>query len=680
MTQTYSDGTISVTAASTTVTGSGTAWQTALITGGVIFAGDGFGIIDTVDSNTQITLKRPWPGSTLAGSVYDIVPQSEPTADLTKANRTLAEIAARLNADGGVLWNFDTGTADADPGAGRLRADNASLTAATVLYISKTNSGGTDVAAFLAALDDSTAAIKGALVLTDPSTRQQALFDVTGITDATGYVKVAVSNASGVTAFDSDAPVGVIFARSGDDGADGADPGILLNFDAGTADSDPGAGNIRADNADLSAATQLFISKTGRGGNAITAFLLALDDSTSANKGQIVVTDPVSEAQAAYQVTGVTDATGYVKVAVSGHSGATAFADTLPVSFQFSRTGDEGAAIYDPSPITGFRNKIINGNFDIWQRGTSQTTADYGSVDRWRTLFSGGSVTLSQQAFTLGQSDVPGNPVSFARTVVTHAASASNFHLLAQRVEGVRTLAGKEVTVTFYAKADAAKNIAVELFQNFGTGGSPSASVTAHVETVALTTGWVRHSFTVNIPSISGKTLGTNGDDFLQLAFWLEAGSTFDSRTNSLGQQSGTFDIAHVSLVEGDATTEADPFSARSITEEENLCYRYYLKYNNPTYSYDFIAVGLCRSTFDARFILYTPVTLRADPSVSFSGDFRVFSGGAATVGPTISITSFTPPNALYINVVSSGLTSGEAAFLTASADLTAYVEIDAEL
>jgi hypothetical protein len=89
--------------------------------------------------------------------------------------------------------------------------------------------------------------------------------------------------------------------------------------------------------------------------------------------------------------------------------------------------------------------------------------------------------------------------------------------------------------------------MAVEFLQSFGTGGSPSATVTAiGVTTCALTTAWQKFTIPVSIPSISGKTLGTNNDDFLGVMFWMDAGSSFNARTNSLGQQSGTFDIAQV--------------------------------------------------------------------------------------------------------------------------------------
>lgn len=189
---------------------------------------------------------------------------------------------------------------------------------------------------------------------------------------------------------------------------------------------------------------------------------------------------------------------------------------------------------------------IINGRFDFWQEATSQTTSGYGSDDLWINNHSGSSKTHSQQAFTLGQTDVPGNPKYFSRTVVTSSAGASNFVAKQQRFEDVTKFSGKTVNFTIWAKADAAKNVAIEFSQYFGTGGSPSATVTGiGVTTLALTTSWQRFVVPVTFPSVSAKTLGTNGNDYSNMAIWFDAGSSFDSRTNTLGQQSGTFDLAN---------------------------------------------------------------------------------------------------------------------------------------
>ncbi len=227
-----------------------------------------------------------------------------------------------------------------------------------------------------------------------------------------------------------------------------------------------------------------------------------------------------------------------------------------------------------PNSSFMFRNKIINGNFDIWQRGTSQTTSDYGSVDRWRPTHFGSTKTASQQAFTLGQTDVPGNPKYYLRHVVSSVAGSGNFCLIIHKIEGVTTLAGQTATLSFWAKADSNKNIATEFLQYFGTGGSPSALVnTIGVTTHNLTTSWQKFTATVAVPSISGKTLGSDGNDRLELNFWLETGSDFSSRTNSLGNQSGTFDIAQVQLEEGSSAT---PFEHRPIGMELSLCQRYY--------------------------------------------------------------------------------------------------------
>jgi hypothetical protein len=224
-------------------------------------------------------------------------------------------------------------------------------------------------------------------------------------------------------------------------------------------------------------------------------------------------------------------------------------------------------------PLAGFRNRIINGNFDFWQRGTSFTASDYGA-DRWGHGRIGTTHTVTRQSFTLGQTAVPNEPTYFCRTVVTSVAGAGNISQLFQRVEDVRTFAGKQVTVSFWAKVDATKNISIELIQYFGTGGSPSAEVTSiGVTKVSVGTSWQKVTVTTTLPSISGKTLGTDGNHQTALNIYFDAGSDFNARTDSLGQQSGTFDIAQVQLEPGAAAT---PFEQRPIGTELALCQRYY--------------------------------------------------------------------------------------------------------
>jgi len=228
------------------------------------------------------------------------------------------------------------------------------------------------------------------------------------------------------------------------------------------------------------------------------------------------------------------------------------------------------------SPVQSFRNKIINGNFDYWQRGTSNTNVALGQylADRWISAPNGSTSNVSRQSFTLGQTSVPNEPTYFHRTIVTSFANTTAYNVFSQKIESVRTLAGQTATLSFWAKADASKNIAIEFAQYFGTGGSPSSEVnTIGVTTCALTTSWQKFTITTNIPSISGKTLGSDNNDSLNINFWFDAGSTYNSRTNSLGQQSGTFDIAQVQLEAGSVAT---PFEMRPLGTELALCQRYY--------------------------------------------------------------------------------------------------------
>ena len=223
-----------------------------------------------------------------------------------------------------------------------------------------------------------------------------------------------------------------------------------------------------------------------------------------------------------------------------------------------------------------FRNKIINGNFDIWQRGTSlgSGTGQRFLADRFSNASVVSTYTASRQVFSNGQTDVPNNPDFFHRTVVSSVAGNANYCLFKQTIESVKTLAGKTATLSFYAKADSSKSISIEFQQTFGSGGSPSSNVSEiGVQKLNLTTSWQKFTVTANIPSIAGKTIGTDNNDILYVNFWFEAGSDYNSRTNSLGQQSGTFDIAQVQLEEGSVAT---PFENRPIGTELDLCQRYF--------------------------------------------------------------------------------------------------------
>jgi hypothetical protein len=233
-------------------------------------------------------------------------------------------------------------------------------------------------------------------------------------------------------------------------------------------------------------------------------------------------------------------------------------------------SGGAGAAPSWQAAPPGFRNKIINGDFSIWQRGTSQTANGYGSDDRWLNSVVGSTHVVSRQTSTLGSSPSQ----YYARTVVTSVAGAGNLVAKGQSIEDVRLLAGQTVTISFDAWADTNRNIALELVQRFGSGGSPSADVTAiGSQLVAITSTRTRYSVTVAVPSITGKTIGTDNASSTALFFWLDAGSTYNARTAGLGQQSGTFNFADVQVELGSVAT---PFERRPPQVELALCQRYY--------------------------------------------------------------------------------------------------------
>ena len=90
---TYSTGTITVGAGSTSVAGTGTAWATSGIRAGdLLIAGTAVVPIASVNSATGITLTRGWPGAALAGSNYDVMLLDDNVRSLVAANELLQQL------------------------------------------------------------------------------------------------------------------------------------------------------------------------------------------------------------------------------------------------------------------------------------------------------------------------------------------------------------------------------------------------------------------------------------------------------------------------------------------------------------------------------------------------------------------------------------------------------------
>ncbi|XWQ41896.1 pyocin knob domain-containing protein [Sinorhizobium meliloti] len=89
-----------MTAGSAVVTGSGTAWATALIAGGLFGLDSSNGNpvpILSIDSDTKITLAKPWRGTTAAGQAYWIIRDTAYLLQLSANAQALATYIQRLD-------------------------------------------------------------------------------------------------------------------------------------------------------------------------------------------------------------------------------------------------------------------------------------------------------------------------------------------------------------------------------------------------------------------------------------------------------------------------------------------------------------------------------------------------------------------------------------------------------
>ena len=278
---------------------------------------------------------------------------------------------------------------------------------------------------------------------------------------------------------------------------------------------------------------------------------------------------------------------------------------------------DDGGAAYtldssgNVTALTrgGFKNRMNNGNFDLWQRGTSFTGLSSASVytaDRWEIITgAAGTIDVTRQDFTEGQTDVPGNPKYFMRVDITSSGSGSTE--IKSPAEDVDWGAGLPVTVSFWAKGSVARTLTMRFWQVFGTGGSSQVITT--VGSAAVTTTWQKFTIYFTVPSISSKTIGTAHTHYVLLnAYWGHS-------------VTGSVDLARFQMELGGAATV---FEERPIAAELALAQRYYFK-TFPQGTAPAQNAGrngavqiTAQGTSSSHSHFSLPVTMRTEPTITF--------------------------------------------------------------
>jgi microcystin-dependent protein len=292
---------------------------------------------------------------------------------------TDAEIAVHL----GFSYTFSTATTDSDPGVGTIRLNHATPASATQIFISETDGNGTGIAASIAAwFNYGSSSARGTLRLIKYGDHSVfADYTVTGTnTDAGGYDKISVTYVSGNGAFTNFDGVAVVFSGAGPQGgtgatgaagANGTDPGVRWLFDAGTSMADPGAGDLRLNNATLSSVTAIAISyQTGETGNpSLAEWVKGFDDSSSTIKGQLTIKKSSAPQNVTiFNITALADNTSWAQLTVAHVASSGSFSDADVLSVQFTRQGDAGTGAV--SSVFGASGAVTMGSL------TSETVLD----------------------------------------------------------------------------------------------------------------------------------------------------------------------------------------------------------------------------------------------------------------------------------------------------------------
>ena len=341
--------------------------------------------------------------------------------------------------------------------------------------------------------------------------------------------------------------------------------------------------------------------------------------------------------------------------------------------------------------ISKSRNVVINGNFDVWQRGTSFAAIANGSfvADKFKYAYvsSSGVATVSRDTTTPNACSL--YDLKVACTTADGTVAAGEYVYLQQAIEGTffQAVRGKPMVLSFWVKAYQTGTFCVAICSS----GADETFIAEYVIDASAT--WEKK--VIVIPPIPAGTFATGTNAAAYLRFVLQCGSTLGdgavgwqaanklSTSNQTNAYSSTDNYWQVSQVQLEAGSSATEFEVKDPSEVLASCQRYLVRYGG-TAAYERVGNGIVVTSSIATIAVNLPVTMRAAPAVTYNGawSWAIFYGNNARSECTaISMTNASPQTAT-INCTATGtpLTPGEAAQLGTDNTTAARLYLSAEI
>lgn len=325
---------------------------------------------------------------------------------------------------------------------------------------------------------------------------------------------------------------------------------------------------------------------------------------------------------------------------------------------------------WTPVGVSSAPNVIINGAFDIWQRGTSiaNTGATAFGADRWQL---GGSSlnnsTISRQ--TAATTDATYGMRWGRNSGVTTATTHRMMHVL-ESAES-KQFAGEPVTLSFRALrgANAPTTLTAVIYCGTGTdqtgsdlwagwtGGTIAASTNLNIGTSVAS-----YSVTANIPSSAN-----------QIAVYFEYASTGTAGANEWYQ------LETVKLESGSVATGFRR-AANTLQGELAACQRYYFRSQGTAAYTHHAGFGFVFTSSDARITMTYPTNMRTAPSSVEFGNIVI--NDSANASWPISAITLNEPSTFATGLVCtiSGATGGRFGRLINNNNTGGFIALSAEL